>query len=64
MHKSFRVVLLAVAILCGLALDVSNAYAQAACDQLVRQLRTLERNTDFRNFDNANQQSRALGSSL
>jgi len=64
MHKSFRLVLLVATLFCGLALDVTSAYAQAACDQLVRQLRTLERNADFRNYDNSNQQSRTLGDSL
>jgi hypothetical protein len=64
MRNPFRLALLVLAILASLSLDVTTAYAQAACDQLIRQLATLERNADFRNFDSANQQSRALAASL
>lgn len=59
---------LAIAMMAGmvlLVLDVHSAFAQAAaCQQLTRQLATLERNGDFRALNVSTQNARALQDQL
>lgn len=60
-----RAVPLLVVAAAGFALDVSDAYAQSAsCQQLQRQLQSLERNRDFRSGSNNASQAKQVAAQV